>query len=144
MHELESLYRITYDSWAGYYVVHMPKGEVRFHKDEQGLPYLDLEESSEAGALLFMQHGGGNPHGNEGTCLVQMVRGNYEGYTKREVLKAKEARRAQAMMGNPSEADYKGMVSHNLIPNCPVTSSDITNAKAIFGRCIMLESMQTR
>jgi hypothetical protein len=37
------------------------------------------------------------------------------------------------MMGNPSEGDYKGMVSHNLIPNCPVTSSDITNAKAIFG-----------
>ena len=133
MHELESLYRITYDSWAGYYVVHTPKGEVRFHKDEQGLPYLDLEESSEAGALLLMQHRGGNPHGNKGTCLVQTVRGNYEGYTKREVLKAKEARRAQAMMGNPSEADYKGMVSHNLMPNCPVTSSNITNAKAIFG-----------
>jgi hypothetical protein len=56
------------------------------------------------------------------------VRGNYEGYTKQEVLKAKEARRTEAMMG-----DYKGMVSHNLIPNCPVTSSDITNAKAIFG-----------
>ena len=36
MHELESLYRITYDSWKGYYVVHTPKGEVRFYKDEQG------------------------------------------------------------------------------------------------------------
>ena len=46
MHKLESLYRITYVSWAGYYVVHMPKGEVRFHKDKQNLPYLDLEESS--------------------------------------------------------------------------------------------------
>ena len=61
------------------------------------------------------------------------MRGNYEGYMKREVLKAKEACRAQAMMGNPSEGDYKGMVSHNLMPNCPVTSSNITNAKAIFG-----------
>jgi hypothetical protein len=49
------------------------------------------------------------------------------------VLKAKEARRTQAMMGNPSEADYKGMVSHDLIPNCPVTSSNTTNMKAIFG-----------
>jgi hypothetical protein len=49
------------------------------------------------------------------------------------VLKAKEARRAQAMMGHPSKADYKGMASHDLIPNYPVTSSDITNAKAIFG-----------
>ena len=62
MHELELLYRITYayDSWAGYYVVHTPKGEVRFYKDEQGLPYLDLKESSEGGTLLLMQQGGGN------------------------------------------------------------------------------------
>jgi hypothetical protein len=133
MHELELLYRVTYNSWAGYYVVHTPKEEVRFYKDKQGLPYLDLEESNEAGALLLMQHGGGTRDEDEGISLVETVRGNYEGYTKREVLKAKEARRAQTMMGNPSEGDYKGMVSHNLIPNCPVTSSDITNAKAIFG-----------
>ena len=58
MHELESLYRITYNSWAGYYVVHTPKGEVCFYKDEQGLPYLDLEESSKGGTLLLMQDGG--------------------------------------------------------------------------------------
>ena len=56
MHELEENYRITYDSWAGYYVVHTPKGEVRFYKDEQGLPYLDLEESSEA-AMVLLQRG---------------------------------------------------------------------------------------
>ena len=37
------------------------------------------------------------------------------------------------MMGNPSERDYKGMVSNNIIPNCPVTSADISNARAIFG-----------
>jgi hypothetical protein len=81
-----------------------------------------------------MQHGGGaRKRESQAVFLVQTVRGNYEGYTKREVLKAKEARRAQAMMGNPSKADYKGMVSHNLIPNCPVASSDITNARAIFG-----------
>jgi hypothetical protein len=134
MHELKLLYRITYDSWAGYYVVHTPKGEVCFYKDEQGLPYLDLKESSQGGTLLLMQHGGGTcKRESEAISLVQTVRGTYEGYTKHEVLKAKEARRAQAMMGNPSEADYKGMVSHNLIPNCPVTSSDITNARAIFG-----------
>jgi hypothetical protein len=65
---------------------------------------------------------------------VQTVRGNYEGYMKGEVLKAKEARRAQAMMGNPSKKDYKTMVSNNLIPECPITSTDITNARAIFGR----------
>jgi hypothetical protein len=133
MHELEEMYRITYDSWQGYYVVHTPKGEVRFYKDEQGLPYLDLEESSEAAVMLLQQ--GQDPRKepeHEGAVtLVQTVRGNYEGYTKREVLKAKEACRAQAMMGNPSEKDYKTMVSNNLIPECPITPTDISNAKTV-------------
>jgi hypothetical protein len=31
-----------------------------------------------------------------------------------------------------SEGDYKGMVSSNMITNCPITMSDITNADAIF------------
>ncbi len=61
------------------------------------------------------------------------MRGNYEGHTKRDVLQAKEARRAQAMIGNPSEGDFKGMVSGNPIKNCPVTTTDITNARKIFG-----------
>ena len=38
MHKLESLYRITYDSWTGYYVVHTPKGEVHFYKGQAGPP----------------------------------------------------------------------------------------------------------
>ena len=102
---------------------------MHIYKDEQGIPYLDLEEASEGGTLLLMQHGGGTRKRElQAVSLVQTVRGNYEGYSKREVLKVKEARRAQAMMGNPSEADYKGMVSHNLIPNCSVASSGITNA----------------
>ncbi len=64
---------------------------------------------------------------------VQTVCSNYEGHTKRDVLQAKEARRAQAMIGNPSEGDFKGMVSGNLIKNYPVTTTDITNARKIFG-----------
>ena len=55
MHELEKLYRITYDSWKGYYIVHTPKGEVRFYKDEQGLPYLNLEESNHKAATMLLQ-----------------------------------------------------------------------------------------
>ena len=69
MNELESIYRITYDSWAGYYVVHTPKGEVRFYKDEQGLPYLDLNESDAAGAMLLLQR----EEAETGLSLVQTV-----------------------------------------------------------------------
>jgi hypothetical protein len=134
MHELEKRHRITYDSWAGYYSVHTPKGDVRFYKDEQGLPFINLEESSKGATILLLQQGeGALGEATNATTLVQTVRGNYEGYTKREILKAKEARRAQAMLGNPSESDYRGMVSNNAIANCPVSSSDVTNARAIFG-----------
>ena len=49
------------------------------------------------------------------------------------MTQAKEARRAQARMGNPSEKDYKGMVSNDLIPNFPITSKDVSNAWTIFG-----------
>jgi hypothetical protein len=48
-------------------------------------------------------------------------------------LKAKEACRVQAMMGNPSKKDYKGMMSGNLIAKCPVNTTNISNAHVIFG-----------
>ena len=124
-----------YDSWDGYYVVHTPKGEVRFHKDEQGLPYIDLGESDSEAAMMLLER---EIQEREETMdsemsYIQTVRGNYEGYTKREVTQAKEAYRAQAMMGNPSEKVYKGMASNNLIANCPITSKDVSNARTIFG-----------
>ncbi len=37
------------------------------------------------------------------------------------------------MIGNPSKGDYKGLVSRNMISNCPIAPVDITNARAIFG-----------
>jgi hypothetical protein len=97
MNELEKKYRITYDSWKGYYIVHTANGEIRFHKDENGLPYIDLEELSKEAAALLVQ----TRSEEAANAFVQTVRQNYEGYTKREVLQAKEARRAMGMIGNP-------------------------------------------
>jgi hypothetical protein len=48
-------------------------------------------------------------------------------------LKAKEACQGQAMIGNPSKGDYKGLVSSNMISNCLIAPVDITNARMIFG-----------
>jgi hypothetical protein len=59
----------------GYYVVHTASGEVRFHKDENGLPYIDLEESSKDAAALLVQTG----LDKTATTFVQTVRQNYEG-----------------------------------------------------------------
>ncbi len=55
MHELEQQYRITYDSWEGYYSVHTPRRVVKFHKDKQGLPYIDPDGSSQEAATMLMQ-----------------------------------------------------------------------------------------
>jgi hypothetical protein len=51
----------------------------------------------------------------EGFINVQTVWENYEGYTKQEILKAKEARRAQGLIGNPSKANFREMVRGNMI-----------------------------
>jgi hypothetical protein len=37
------------------------------------------------------------------------------------------------MIGIPSKGDYKGLVSSNMISNCPIVPVDITNARVIFG-----------
>jgi hypothetical protein len=138
MHELKRLYRITYNSWDGYYVVHTPRGEVKFYKDKQGLPYINLDKSDEEAAVLLIQimeqqDKEKKDSTKEGVTLVQTVRGNYEGFTKREVIKVREAREAQAMLGNPSKKVFQGLVSSNLIPNCPIAHGNISNARNIFG-----------
>jgi hypothetical protein len=55
MHELERLYRITYDGWDGFYVVHTSRGEVRTHKGKHGLPFIDLDKSDKDAAILLVQ-----------------------------------------------------------------------------------------
>jgi hypothetical protein len=138
MHELDHLYPITYDSWDGYYVVHTSRGEVKFYKDEQGLPYINFDKLDEEAAVLLIQMMEQQDKKNkDGTkkevTLVQTVHGNYKGFTKREVIKAREAREAQAMLGNPSKKDFQGLVSGNLIPNCPIAHANISNARKSFG-----------
>jgi hypothetical protein len=110
-------------------VVHMPDGEVRFYKDENGLLYIDLKEFLEDAAALLVQIGSKEA----AAAFIQTVQQNYEGSTKRKILQAKEAWRAMEMTGNPSKGDFKNMVRRNLINICPVTTNAITNACAIFG-----------
>ncbi len=64
---------------------------------------------------------------------MQTVCGNYEGFTKQEVIKAREAREAQAMLGNPSKKDFQGLVRGNLISNCPIMRGNISNSRKSFG-----------
>ena len=97
-------------------MVHTYKGPVYFHKDKQGLPYIDTDASVYDAA----------------NTLVQTVRSNYEGFTKKDIKAAKAARKLQGIIGSLSEKDYGGMVSSNMIENCPIHSTDVSNTRAIF------------
>ncbi len=129
MNELEKKYWITYNSWEGCYMVHTQDGPVRFYKDENGLPFINLEDSDQNVAALLIQMGSEEA----ATALVQTGRQNYKGSTKKKVLQAKEARRTMGIIGNPSKNNFKGIVSNNMITNCPITTTAITNARSIFG-----------
>jgi hypothetical protein len=37
------------------------------------------------------------------------------------------------MLGNPSKKDFQGLLSGNLIPNCPIVRANISNTRKIFG-----------
>ena len=60
--------------------------------------------------------------------LVNTGRDNFEGYLCHEVEKAKEVRHIQVMIANPTEREFSGMVSEQLLTNCPVTMQNIDNA----------------
>ena len=66
--------------------------------------------------------------------LVNTARENFEGHSRHEVDKAKEARHIQGMIANPTEREFAGMVREQLLTNCPVTVRDVDNADQIFGR----------
>jgi hypothetical protein len=71
----------------------MPSGNVKFYKDEQGLPYINLDGLEGEAAVMLLKMAVAFESKNN-YINVQTVQENYDGYTKCEVLKAKEARRA--------------------------------------------------
>ena len=122
--ELKKLgYRITYDSVDGFTQVTPPGAShdgprtIRFHEDEKGLPFIDIDRD----AVVFSQ------------TMVDTVRGNMEGFTKKEKIKAKLAYEARGMVGHMSERDFDFLVSNQKLDNMPFTFTDLQNSKRMFG-----------
>ena len=59
-----------------------------------------------------------------------------EGFTRWKIDVFNMARSTMDKIGNPSEADYKGMVRSNMIHHFPVTPDDIDASNKIFIRNI--------
>jgi hypothetical protein len=86
--------------------MHTPSGPVRFYKDKQGLPYIDLDGSGQEAAVMLVETVVAIKS-KEGYVNIQTVQENYEGYTKCKILKAKEASWAKGLIGNPSKGTIK-------------------------------------
>ena len=122
---LEAKFWITYDSRKndGAFILHTSGGDILVKRcPKTSFPYIDLTDEAGEAAIV----------------LVQSVRKQYDGYTRKEVERAIEARKLQSRLGHPSEAQYTREVSRKPTPNalfdkCKVTAADITRARKIFG-----------
>ena len=98
--------------------------------------------------LLFVMHDNGLHYHhtkNRQMTLVNTVKKNAEGYSKRQVEAAKRAREFQSTVGHPSTADLKNIIKANLIANCPVSPDDVERAEKIFGPSVpILKGKTTR
>ena len=70
------------------------------------------------------------------TCLVTTVADNEALYSRREVIRAREARQLQRRMANPPDAKLIKALASGTIQNTTVTPSDVTRATAIYGPSI--------
>jgi len=115
----EDGYVIDYNTKRDWTVT-TPQGKRIIFKRDTGLcnrmPYIDLEDL-----------------GDEGVMMLETVRKNMEGFTKRQLDKAVLARKAQAMVAHPPDEKFKQMVSRGSLKNCKVQIQDISNARSIFG-----------
>jgi hypothetical protein len=85
---LEKLFHVYYDSKknGGAFICETPGGKVVFLRCEKtGFPYINLDD----------------PENDAAFVMVQMVRKNFSGYTRREVERAIEARKLQGRAGHP-------------------------------------------
>ncbi len=116
---LEKILPITYDSrhHGGKLVLHTDQGNIIVKNNNKGMPYLDLQKLEAKVALTF----------------IQSVCGNIEGYTKRVVEEACSACKARAMLSQPTDQEFLGMVCSGMILNCPVTLAAMQNANHILG-----------
>jgi hypothetical protein len=108
----------SYHTGGNWIITNPPGKEITFHREENGMccgfPYI-------------------NVHSMNAMAMVETVRQHYEGYTKHKVQDAIAARKAQAMVGKPTDAQFLKMVRSNTIKKFPIKPTHIANALIIFG-----------
>ena len=126
--DAEKHYRVRYDSHhEKAFIVEKPDGsEWRFKQTPNGLYYLDTAPSVDQD----------DPPDVDDTMLVNTVADKQSKYTARAYRQAVLARKIQKMVGYPSTRDFMKIIDQHLLPNCPITRSDIAAAEDIFGPAV--------
>ena len=68
--------------------------------------------------------------------MPQTLQENLQGYTQREIARAKRARGLYHIVGGGNQDKFKNMIRSGFIHNCPVTVKDVEMANKIYGTAI--------
>ena len=83
---------------------------VIFHKEKQGLPYINLQDNE------------------QGVAFVRTVHKSFEVHNKQDVKKSIAALEAPTMLGCQSDRDMEYLVNSKELDDCPATPHDLRNA----------------
>jgi hypothetical protein len=130
LHLLAKKHHITYNSCdrGGVFKVHTTDGLLEFKPTNKGLHALNLSNNPKAAHVLVTSTPPNDDH-----LHVNIVRNNYEGFSKKQVQCACEACHIMMMTGVPTKSGFERMVRLNQLQDCPITHKDIKIAHAIYG-----------
>ena len=137
--DLIKSHRVRYDSNAeDAFIVEVNGRDVKFAANKQGLYVFNFTQTYLDNVKKKNKQITGGQH-------MQSVKKQLEGFTKREVERADQARKFYHMVGAPTLENLKMVIRQNLFKNCPVTTQDVNLAEKIFGSDIStLKGRSTR
>ena len=123
--EVSNQHRVTYDSSEGnIFNIHHNGKMIKFPKTEEGLYCYQISEDTRTRIKKGKTE--------KKIMLVETIKENMEGFSNKEITRAKRARKLYHSLGAPSITNFKYLIKSNQIKNCPVTVKDIDNAERIF------------
>ena len=141
-HLVDKSDRVTYDSDVeDAFHIYSKNGMIKFKRTKEGLYCFKpspgfLQDVADEKKMMPESHidntivGDVNSDTNADTgncrnkaidCLVTTVEENCKGYSQRQFLRAKEARKLYHILGCPTVENMKHIIRQNIIKNCPVS-----------------------
>ena len=135
-------YRVTYDSKVkdAFFVHFSPDHIVQFNRTPEGL-YAYKPSQQYLNTIADMKGQSPPPVNRSDTAdsaadysMISTVKKNMEGFTSRQVARAKAARKLYHIMHAGNEETFKTFLRMPDIKNCPLVNDDISNAQKMFGK----------